>query len=96
VLTGIEQINALQGRINTLQSQLSTTSDPQLQLKLGEELRGVFEQLFSSAGDAFGVNSPEFTAIFDSVTGGLESLADATAARGRSVEEISAEMKPQP
>jgi F0F1-type ATP synthase membrane subunit b/b' len=39
------------------------------------------------------VNSPEFVAIFDQVTGGLESLADFTGERGRSVEEISAEIE---
>ncbi len=93
VLTGVEQTNALQGRINTLQGQLSTTSDPQLQLQIGEELRDTFERLFSSAGDAFGVNSPEFVSIFNQVTGGLESLADLTATQGRSVEEISAEIE---
>jgi hypothetical protein len=93
VLTPVEQVSALQTRIGDLQSRLDSAIDPEMQLKLADELRGAFQQLFESAGDAFGVNSPEFVAIFDQVTGGLESLADETAARGRSVEEISAEIE---
>jgi hypothetical protein len=48
--------------------------------------------LFDTAGEAFGVNSPEFVAIFDQVTGGLESLAALTETRGKSVEEINTEI----
>jgi len=93
VLTGVEQVNALQGRINTLQSQLSAASEPETQLRLGEELRSAFETLFRSAGDTFGVNSPEFVSIFDQVTGGLSDLATLTENSGRSVEEIQAEIE---
>lgn len=93
VLTGVEQVNVLQGRINALQSQLGAAKDPEAQLRIGEELRSAFETMFRSAGDAFGVNSPEFVSIFDQVTGGLTDLATLTENSGRSVEEIQAEIE---
>jgi hypothetical protein len=93
VLTGVEQVNILQGRINELQSQLASTGDPETQLRLGEELRDAFETIFRSAGDAFGINSPEFVSIFDQVTGGLSDLATLTENSGRSAEEIQAEIE---
>jgi hypothetical protein len=93
VLTGVEQVNALQSNIAGLQAQLTSAVDPEKQLEIAGRLEEAFKTLFDTAGDAFGVNSPEFVAIFDQVTGGLESLADFTGERGRSVEEISAEIE---
>ena len=93
VLTGVEQVSALQSNIATLQAQLASTTDPEKQLDFAGRLEEAFKTLFDTAGDAFGVNSPEFVAIFDQVTGGLENLAEFTEGRGRSVEEISAEIE---
>ncbi len=93
VLTGVEQVNALQSNITNLQAQLASAVDPEKQLEIAGRLEEAFKTLFDTAGDAFGVNSPEFVAIFDQVTGGLENLADFTGERGRSVEEISAEIE---
>ncbi|MEW6146102.1 MAG: hypothetical protein AB1598_13910 [Thermodesulfobacteriota bacterium] len=93
VLTGVEQVSALKTNIATLQAQLASTTDPEKQLDIAGRLEEAFKTLFDTAGDAFGVNSPEFVAIFDRVTGGLENLAEFTEGRGRSVEEISAEIE---
>lgn len=93
VLTGVEQVSALQSNIATLQAQLATATDPEKQLDIAGRLEDAFKTLFDTAGDAFGVNSPEFVAIFDQVTGGLENLAEFTEGRGRSVEEINAEIE---
>lgn len=93
VLTGVEQVNRIQANIADLQQQLASTTDPEKQLEIAAQLEDAFKTLFDAAGDAFGVNSPEFVAIFDQVTGGLSALADLTEARGRSVEEINAEIE---
>ncbi|GEM_PF-1840218 len=93
VLTGVEQVNALQSNITGLQAELAGTRDPERQIEIVGRLEEAFKTLFDTAGDAFGVNSPEFVAIFDQVTGGLENLAELTETRGRSVEEISAEIE---
>jgi len=93
VLTGVEQVNALQSNITGLQAELAGTRDPERQIEIVGRLEEAFKTLFDTAGDAFGVNSPEFVAIFDQVTGGLESLAELTETRGRTVEEISAEIE---
>ena len=93
VLTGVEQVNELQSRIAGLQSELAQTADPKRQLELAGQLEEAFKTIFDTAGEAFGVNSPEFVAIFDQVTGGLSSLAEMTGGQGRSVEEINAEIE---
>ncbi|MEQ9618981.1 MAG: hypothetical protein RIG61_07375 [Deltaproteobacteria bacterium] len=93
VLTGVEQVNALQSNIAQLQQELAGTVDPERQVEIVARLEDAFKTLFDVAGDAFGVNSPEFVAIFDQVTGGLDALAELTETRGRSVEEINAEIE---
>lgn len=93
VLTGVEQVNALQGRIANLQADISKATDPEDKLKIAQQIQEAFSNLFDAAGEAFGVNSPEFVAIFDQVTGGLEDLANLTSTQGRSVEEINAEIE---
>jgi len=93
IFTGVERVNMLQTDIAALQSELSRTTDPDRQLDLAKSLESAFKTLFDTAGEAFGVNSPEFVSIFDQVTGGLSSLADLTESRGRSVEEINAEIE---
>lgn len=93
VLTGIEQVNALQGNVAALQQELAGTTDPEKQMKIAGRLEEAFKTLFDTAGDAFGVNSPEFVAIFDQVTGGLSGLAEMTESRARTVEEINAEIE---
>jgi hypothetical protein len=93
VFTSIEQVGLVQSDITKLQGELAGTADPARQVEIAGQLEEAFERLFGLAGDAFGVNSPEFTAIFDQVTGGLTDLADLTAAGSRSVEEINAEIE---
>ena len=93
VLTGIEQVNALQGNVAALQQELAGTTDPERQMEIAGRLEEAFKTLFGAAGDAFGVNSPEFVAIFDQVTGGLSGLAEMTESRARTVEEINAEIE---
>lgn len=93
VFTAVERLNIVQGDIASLQSELAATTDPQKQLEIAEKLEGSLETLFDLAGEAFGVNSPEFVAIFDQVTGGLNDLLDLTGNRERSVEEINAEIE---
>ncbi|MGD9651356.1 MAG: hypothetical protein AB7V12_03200, partial [Candidatus Dadabacteria bacterium] len=93
VLTGIEQVNALQGNVAALQQELAGTTDPERQMEIAGQLEEAFKTLFGAAGDAFGVNSPEYVAIFDQVTGGLTGLAEMTESRARTVEEINAEIE---
>ena len=93
VFTAVERLNIVQGDIASLQSELAATTDPQRQLELAGQLQDSFESLFDLAGEAFGVNSPEFVAIFSQVTGGLNDLLDITGNRERSVEEINAEIE---
>lgn len=92
VLTPVEQVNFLQSRITELQGQLSTATGEDL-LNVGGQLESAFSDLFNIAGEAFGVNSPEFVSIFGQVTTGLENLATLTENRGRSVEEINSEIE---
>lgn len=93
VFTSIEQVGLTQSEIAGLQGELAGTSDPERQVEIAGQLEEAFERLFGLAGDAFGVGSPEFTAIFDQVTGGLTDLAELTETRSRSVEEINAEIE---
>jgi len=93
VLTPVEQVNYLQARITELQSQIAQTSDPEKLAELGSDLEDAFTNILDRVGEAFGINSPEFVAAFDQVTGGLEDLKDLTETRGRSVEEINAEIE---
>jgi len=93
VLTGIEQVNALQGNVAALQQELAGTTDPERQMEIAGRLEEAFKTLFGAAGDAFGVNSPEYVAIFDQVTDGLSGLAEMTESRARTVEEINAEIE---
>lgn len=93
IFTAVERVNMLQGNISELQNQLANTDDPTRQLDLIKSLEGAFKTLFDTAGEAFGVNSPEFVSIFDQVTGGLSDLANLTENSGRSVEEIQAEIE---
>jgi hypothetical protein len=92
VLTPIEQVSILQSRISSLQAEIQGASGSAL-AELGKELETALSQLFGSAGDAFGVNSPEFVAIFDQVTTGLADLQDLTEGASRSSEEIQAEIE---
>jgi hypothetical protein len=62
VLTGVEQVSALQSNIANLQAQLASTTDPEKQIDIAGRLEEAFKTLFDTAGDAFGVNSPEFVA----------------------------------
>lgn len=71
VFTAVERLNIVQGDIASLQSELAATTDPSRQLELAGQLEDSLSTLFDLAGEAFGVNSPEFVAIFDQVTGGL-------------------------
>ncbi|MCA9809956.1 MAG: hypothetical protein KC473_06435, partial [Candidatus Dadabacteria bacterium] len=93
VLTGVEQVNALQTNVAALQQELAGTTDPERQMEIVGQLEEAFKTLFGAAGDAFGVNSPEYVAIFDQVTGGLSGLAEMTESRARTVEEINAEIE---
>ena len=93
VLTGVEQVNALQTNVAALQQELAGTTDPERQMEITGQLEEAFKTLFGAAGDAFGVNSPEYVAIFDQVTGGLSGLAELTESRARTVEEINAEIE---
>lgn len=93
IFTSVERVNMLQGNIADLQNQLANTDDPNRQLDLIGSLEDAFKTLFDTAGEAFGVNSPEFVSIFDQVTGGLSDLANLTENRGRSAEEIQAEIE---
>ena len=93
VFTAVERLNIVQGNIANLQSELAATTDPTRQLELAGQLEDSLSTLFDLAGEAFGVNSPEFTAIFEQVTGGLNDLLDLTGNRTRSVEEINAEIE---
>ena len=93
VFTAVERLNIVQGNFANLQSELAATTDPSRQLELAAQLEDSLSTLFDLAGEAFGVNSPEFTAIFDQVTGGLNDLLDFTENNGRSVEEINAEIE---
>ncbi len=93
VLTGVEQVNALQTNVAALQQELAGTTDPERQMEIAGQLEEAFKTLFGAAGDAFGVNSPEYVAIFDQVTGGLTGLAEMTESRARTVEEINAEIE---
>ncbi len=93
VFTTVEQINMLQGELAGLQTELASTNDPERQIELARRMEDAFKTLFDLAGDAFGVNSPEFVAIFEQVTGGLSSLAEFTENASRSVEEINAEIE---
>jgi len=93
VFTAVERLNIVQGDIASLQSELAATTDPSKQLELAAKLEDSLSTLFDLAGEAFGVNSPEFVAIFSQVTGGLNDLIDLTGNRERSVEEINAEIE---
>lgn len=93
IFTAVERVNLLQGNIADLQNQLANADDPSRQLDLIGSLEDAFKTLFDTAGEAFGVNSPEFVSIFDQVTGGLSDLANLTENRGRSAEEIQAEIE---
>lgn len=93
VFTAVERLNIVQGDIASLQSELAATTDPSRQLELAGQLEDSLSTLFDLAGEAFGVNSPEFVAIFDQVTGGLGDLIDLTGNRERSIEEINAEIE---
>jgi len=93
VFTAVERLNIVQGDIAGIQSELAATTDPTKQLELAGQLEDAFKSLFDLAGEAFGVNSPEFVAIFDQVTGGLNDLLDLTGNRTRSVEEINTEIE---
>ncbi len=93
VFTTVEQINMLQGELVGLQQELAVVNDPERQIEIARRMEDAFKTLFDLAGDAFGVNSPEFVAIFEQVTGGLSSLAEFTENASRSVEEINAEIE---
>lgn len=93
VFTAVERLNLVQSNISNLQAQIAATTDPERQLQLAEDLQGQFENLFDIAGEAFGVNSPEFVAIFDQVTGGLSDLAEFTENATRTETEILAELE---
>lgn len=93
IFTAIERLNLVQSDIASTQAALNATTDPAKQLELAAKLEESFTSLFDLAGEAFGVNSPEFVAIFDQVTSGLEDLIDLTDSRTRTIEEINASIE---
>lgn len=92
-LTNTEKITLLQGRLQEQQRALDVATDPQEIARISSSLEQTFSELFGVAGEAFGGNSPEFIAIFEQVTSGLEDLADLTENTGRSSDEILADIE---
>ena len=89
----IEQVNMLQADIARMQAALAGAASPEERLALSADLEDAFASLHQAAADAFGTTSPEFHAIFDQVTGGLEALARLSDEGARSAEQIAASIE---
>lgn len=93
IFNPIEQVNMLQADIARMQNSLTGAGSAEERLAIAGQLEDAFSSLHKAAADAFGTTSPEFHAIFDQVTGGLESLRLMSEQGARSAEQIAASIE---